>query len=117
MSKIASGTRLSDEPKCATCKHWKVIHRGPRHLGVCAALSCLCPAFATSGVVSSPHSDPREGSLGESAADPDETSPVSASAPSIPSEAASVSSRESVGNKSTPHVVPTARAHQKRGAA
>lgn len=45
--------RYSDEPRCATCLHQKVIHRGPLHDGKCAAMRwdddyadyCSCVAF------------------------------------------------------------------------
>lgn len=38
--------RLSGEPRCGTCTHWQVIHRGERHLDRCAAFDCLCPKFS-----------------------------------------------------------------------
>jgi len=53
MSSIARGLRLSDEPKCSACRHWKVVHRGKFHVGDCSAFDCVCPKFAYSGPVSS----------------------------------------------------------------
>lgn len=100
--------RQFTETKCPKCQ--RALHsRSCPSRHTCASVS--------SGVVSSPHSGPREGSLGMPAADPDETSPVSASAPLSNQPEATPTSPPSTSNPAAVPAVSAARAHRNSGAA